>query len=146
MQWVDLPDCPRWALADLERLYFAWVPRLCASHVLPRWSEEGTLRIAIEPFGWPPAIRMERAQVEEETWVRPIVGGWLAAPGGSLEFELRAHAQGRRLIVAVRDLSPRLPKPLYFRLQATMHERSTYAFLREMKRRCVGPTKRRGRT
>jgi len=137
VQWVDLPDCPAWDLQSLERLYFAWVPRLVAGHVLPHWHpSDGSLRLAIEPFAWPPAIRMEPALVTSETWRRPIIGGWLATPGGSLDFELRARDTGRRLVVAVRGLSPRLPKPLYYRIQSRLHERSTYAFLREMRRRC----------
>ncbi|MBL4847278.1 MAG: hypothetical protein JKY65_17300 [Planctomycetes bacterium] len=103
---------------------------------MPYWSPDGTLRLAIEPFEWPSVIRMTEAHVGEETWARSIVGGWLAVPGGSLAFELRARPGGRRLIVAVRDLNPRLPKPLYLTVQATMHERSTFAFLREMRRRC----------
>lgn len=138
VQWVDLPDCPGWDLADLERLYFAWVPRLVAYHVLPHYHpSDGSLCLAIEPFGWPPAIRMDAPQLTAETRVRPIIGGWLAAaPGGSLDFELRPHPGGRRLVVAVRGLAPRLPKPLYYRIQSRMHERSTFAFLREMSRRC----------
>ena len=137
VQWVDLPDCPAWDLAGLERLYFAWVPRLVASQVLPHWHpSEGSLHLAIEPFAWPPVIRMDPPRVTSETWCRPIVGGWLATPGGSLDFELRPRDTGARLVVAVRGLAPRLPKHLYYRIQSPLHERSTYAFLREMRRRC----------
>lgn len=137
VQWVDLPDCPAWDLSMVERHYFAWVPRLVATMVRPHWHpSDGSLRLAIEPFAWPPAIRMQPPLITAETWRRPIIGGWLATPGGSLDFELRPRDGGRRLIVAVRALSPRLPEPLYYRIQSRLHERSTYAFLREMRRRC----------
>lgn len=131
MQWIDLPRCPELDLGDLERAYFKWVPRLTVDGVRPHWSDQG-LFLAPEPFGWPRLIRMDPAQDEPGLRVRAIIGGFLAGRGGAIEFELRPFPAGRRLVVAVRGLRPRLPAWLYLRLQSRMHVRSTFAFLRQM--------------
>ena len=142
MQWVDLPACPALSFAALERLYFAWVPRLSAGMVQPLWSEPsglGTLRLAILPLRWPSAIRMDAPQRGPERWSRPIRGGLLAKGHGSLDFELLARPEGRRLVVSVRGLDPRLPRALYYPIQSQLHERSTLAYLREIVRRLEDP-------
>lgn len=142
MQWLDLPACPALSFAALEALYFAWVPRLSSGMVRPYWSgapASSSLRLGIEPLGWPCAIRMGPPAREVERWSRPILGGLLARGAGSLDFEVLARAEGRRLVVAVRGLSPRLPRSLYYPIQSQLHERSTFAYLREIARRVAGP-------
>ena len=135
VQWIDLPGHPPLDAAALEPLYFAWVPALTAGMVRPRRQADGRLSIGVEPWHWPRAIRMGPADDQAAgEHVRTIEGGVLARPGGSLGFLLHDYPHGLRLIVALRELRPRLPSWLYFRLQATLHERSTFAFLRAVRR------------
>jgi hypothetical protein len=133
VQWVDLPACPALDLSAVERAYFAWVPRLSAGGVRARWSEHapGPLTLCAQPLDWPPMIRMDVPRQSSTQRARPILGGALAHAGGSLAFELLDRSEGRRLVVAVRGLRPRLPLSVYLALQAPVHERSTNAFLRQ---------------
>jgi hypothetical protein len=133
VQWVDLEDAEDMRLDAIEREYFRWVPRLSAGMV--RLRQAGTrLTLGIEPFHWPRVIRLAAVRETEELRERDIEGGFLAHPGGLLGFELRRREEGRRLVVAVRRLEPRLPRWLYFLVQAPLHERSTFAFLRQARR------------
>ena len=144
VQWLDLPGEQELDLAWVERHYFAWVPRLAGQAVHPHYLPDGGLELAPRPLDWPRLIRMAPVVSEEDAVhrrrIRPIRGGFLAKPGGSLEFELLRRPAGRRLVVAVRALSPRLPLGLYLSVQTPMHERSTFAFLREVNRRYVAQT------
>jgi hypothetical protein len=142
VQWLDLPGHPPLDLASLETLYFRWVPALTAGLVRPRAHPDGRLSIGIEPWHWPQAIRMAPPHVGPGERVRPIEGGLLADAGGSIGFLIHPYPDGARLIVALRALRPRLPKWLYFRIQAAMHERSTFAFLREVRRALPPPSLR----
>jgi hypothetical protein len=132
VQWIDLPGPGPVDLAFLEPRYFAWVPRLSAGFVCPRREPDGRLTMAVQPLHFPLAIGMGVLERDEHTLFRPIEGGMLAAPGGRIEFVRDVREDGTRLAVAVRSLRPRLPRWLYFRLQAQLHERSTFAFLREV--------------
>ena len=131
-------------LAWVERHYFAWVPRLAGQAVHPHYLPDGRLELAPWPLDWPRLIKMAPVVLEQDARhrrrIRPIRGGFLAKPGGSLEFELLRRPGGRRLVVAVRALSPRLPLGLYLSVQTPLHERSTFAFLREVNRRYVAQT------
>lgn len=132
LEWVDLPrGHPPLDLARLERLYFAWVPRLTVGLVTPRHVGPG-LVIGIEPLHLPIAIALGPASEREGERSRPILGGMLARAGGSFGFEQRVRPEGTRLVVAVRHLDPRMPRWLYRRLQARLHARSTLGFLREL--------------
>jgi hypothetical protein len=142
LEWIDLPagHAPL-DLAALERRYFAWVPRLTAGLVTPRWVG-AEVHLGIEPLGWPIAIRLEPPLVREGREgerdgerTRPIAGGMLARRGGTFGFELRRRPEGTRVVVAVRRLAPRLPRWLYRRFQVRMHVRSTLGFLREVAQR-----------
>lgn len=135
VQWIDLPTSTPFDLAWAERHYFAWVPRLCAHLVQPNSLAAGELFLAPEPLAWPPLIFMRAREGDERRRVRPIEGGFLARAGGSLDFELLERPRGLRLVVAVRGLRPRLPLLLYLALQTPMHQRSSWAFLREVRRR-----------
>jgi len=130
VQWVDLPGVSSLDLAALEPAYFDWVPRLSAGFVSYRM--QGGMSLACEPFEFPTLIRMEPAKKTETTHVREILGGMLASAGGSIGFETHERPAGLRLVVAVRGLRPRLPRWLYFIVQAQMHERSTFGFLRQI--------------
>jgi hypothetical protein len=138
VQWVDLPPTtPALDLQAVEVRYFAWVPVLANGLVGPHWPSgvSGPLVMGFRPRGWLPLIRMGRPEEEARGCLRrrfrPLVGGVLAAPGGEIAFETYRLPQVMRLLVAVRGLRFRLPSPLYTRLQGRVHERSTYAFLRE---------------
>jgi hypothetical protein len=133
VQWIDLTACPALDLAALEREYFAWVPRIAVQMVRPSYGPDG-LFLGVEPLLWPRLIRMAPAEQTAETRSRAIRGGFLARPGGWIAFELLPHPGGRRLVVALRDFDPRLPRWLYFRVQTRLHERSTFAFLRQVAR------------
>jgi len=139
VEWVDLPGRLDLDLPALEREYFdAWVPRVSAGLVGPRWSggRADPLRIGPTPTGaWPPLIALGAAAASPDRWRREILGGLLAKPGGTLDFEVARGRGATRLVVAVRGLRPRLPHELYFRLQARLHVRSTFGFLREVARR-----------
>ncbi|MBT7691346.1 MAG: hypothetical protein HN750_04950 [Gemmatimonadales bacterium] len=130
VQWVDLPDASGLDLEALEPVYFDWVPRLSVGMVSHRGREE--MSLACEPFRFPTLIRLEPAKRTETTRTRGILGGMLAYPGGSIGFATYALPAGTRLVVAVRALKPRLPRWLYFIVQAQMHERSTFGFLRQI--------------
>ncbi len=119
-------------LEALERAYFAWVPRLCAGFVFPRWEGSG-LRVEVFGSSLLTLLEMGPATCSEGARRRPLLGGLLAEAGGSLAFEALPLSRGLRLRVAVRGLRPRLPVWLYFRLQARLHERTTLAFLRQAK-------------
>ncbi len=137
LEWLDLPPGhARLDLARLERDYFAWVPRLTAGLVRPQWREPA-LSLGLEPLHRPTLIRMDAPGDGAGARARPIVGGILAEPGGSFGFELHPRAEGTRLVVAVRRLRPRLPGPVYRRVQARLHVRSTWAFLRDVARQAA---------
>ena len=145
IQWLDLPVERELDLEVMERAYFAWVPRLSAEMVRPHWlaGPSGPLFLAIEPLGFPPVIRLEAPQLGEGQRWRGILGGTLAYPGGSFGFCQLPMPGGLRLVVSVRRLRARLPDFLYLRLQTPLHERSTYASLRELAA-CHGIHARRG--
>ncbi|RMG09827.1 MAG: hypothetical protein D6731_18870 [Planctomycetota bacterium] len=130
VQWVDLPRGLPHDLAAVERAYFAWVPRLSMGVVRARAVGEG-LSLGLAPLHWPIAIRLGSAEEGEGRRARGIEGGLLADPGGEIAFEVYPRAEGQRLAVAVRRLRPRLPRRLYFYAQAPLHERATFAFLRQ---------------
>lgn len=133
VQWVDLPGPGNLDLAFLEPLYFAWVPCISVGTVKPRY-DDSLLSLGLVPFHWPVAIRMDEPQTTDTARVRSIQGGMLASGGGSIGFHALRRSEGARLVVAVRSLHPRLPLWLYFRIQARLHERSTFAFLRQVRR------------
>jgi hypothetical protein len=130
VQWVDLPGVETLNLVALEPFYFQWVPRLSAGFVRPRTVEGVTL--SVEPLEFPTLIRLAPAAKTETTLTRNILGGLLAPAGGSIGFAQHVLPEGCRLVVAVRALKPRLPRWLYFRVQAQLHERSTFGFLRQV--------------
>ncbi len=132
VQWVDLPGPGDLDLAWIEPAYFAWVPTLSVGTVLSRQEGE-EMTLGIIPFHWPKAIRLSQPAVDADSLARSILGGMLAQAGGSIGFELERRPEGLRMVVAVRGLRPRLPRFLYFSLQAQLHERSTFAFLRQVR-------------
>ncbi|MEZ6184770.1 MAG: hypothetical protein R3F62_07150 [Planctomycetota bacterium] len=124
------------SLRELERAYFAWVPRISAGMVRPTWhGDDGPLVLGLQPCGWPQAIRLAPATVSETHLERKIEGGLLAHPGGSLAFSQVRHGERVQLTVALMDFHPRMPRWLYLPTQRRLHVRSTYAFLREIARR-----------
>jgi hypothetical protein len=130
VQWVDVPGLADVDMDALEPRYYAWVPRLSAGGVRPH-SDGDRLLLTFQPFHTPLVICMGPLQRTERSLVRSIDGGLLAHPGGTMGFEYEPHPEGVRLVVAMRAFRPRLPGWLYFGLQAQLHERSTFAFLRE---------------
>ena len=139
IQWIDLPGPPPQDLATLERLYFDWVPRIGGQLAAPAPGVPGTdgpLTIEAQVPGRLPAIRMTPPEQRPGRRARAIVGGLLAHPGGELAFELepRPADAAVRLTVALRRFRPRMPLPIYLLTQRRLHERSTFAFLREVAR------------
>ncbi len=139
IQWIDLPAAPPQDLATLERLYFDWVPRIGGQLAAPAPGVPGTDRpLAIEAQvpGRLPAIRMTPPALAPGRRARSILGGLLAYPGGELAFEVAARPESAtvRLTVALRQFRPRMPLPIYLLTQRRLHERSTFAFLREVAR------------
>jgi hypothetical protein len=65
---------------------------------------------------------------------RRIVGGLLAHAGGALAFELLPVARATRVRVALTGFRPRMPRFIYLVTQRQLHERSTFAFLRQVAR------------
>ncbi|MBX3468180.1 MAG: hypothetical protein KF878_15015 [Planctomycetes bacterium] len=139
IQWIDLPRAPARDLATLERLYFAWVPRI-GGHLAAPDGAEGSARpltIEVQAPGRPPAIRMTPPEEAPGRRARRILGGLLAYAGGELAFEVGPapeRADHVRLTVALRAFRPRMPLPVYLMTQRRLHERSTFAFLREVAR------------
>ena len=92
--------------------------------------------LAIRPTlvpGAPAAIRMSAPEQVPGRRARRILGGLLASESGELAFELTPGPDGRtRLTVALRAFRPRMPLFVYLRTQRRLHERSTFAFLREV--------------
>lgn len=147
VQEVLLPPGPAPDLRALERGYYRWVPIISAGTAVPRWSSEGPdgpLAIRCWPLGWPVAIAMGPPEVvPERRRARPVLGGLLAHPGGEMALELEPAPGGTVLRAALRGFRPRMPWWLYRRTQVGLHERSTYAFLREVARaRGARPWKR----
>ncbi|MCO5166084.1 MAG: hypothetical protein M9894_06915 [Planctomycetes bacterium] len=143
IQWIDLPSAPPQDLPALERLYFAWVPRIGGQLAAPdpaAVGSEAPLAIEVQAPGRPPAIRMSAPEEAPGRRARRILGGLLAYPGGELAFELGPPpaAAGVRLTVALRAFRPRMPLPVYLLTQRRLHERSTFAFLREVARTVTG--------
>lgn len=144
IQWLDLDArLTRGArdvldLAALERAYFAWVPRMAAGLVGPQPGRSGTdqpLRLGLLPWAWPIAIAMRPPESTPGRRARAILGGALAFAGGALAFELEERGDVLRVRVALTGFLPRAPLPLYLVTQRRLHERSTFAFLREVRRR-----------
>lgn len=139
IQWIDLPGPPRQDLATLERLYFDWVPRIGGQLAAPEPGVAGTdrpLTIQAQVPGRLPAIRMAAPEVTPGRRARAIMGGLLAYAGGELAFEVAPRPEDAtvRLTVALRRFKPRMPLPIYLITQRRLHERSTFAFLREVAR------------
>lgn len=136
VQWIDLDGrAARLDLAALERAYFAWVPRISAGLMGPEPGGAGRdapLRLGVRPWTWPEAIRMATPGVTPGRRSRAILGGLLAHAGGSLAFEAEPRGGLTRIRVALLGFRPRLPLAVYLRTQRRLHERSTYAFLREV--------------
>lgn len=82
----------------------------------------------------PAAIRMSAPELAPGRRARRILGGLLAYEGGELAFELASSPDGgrTRLTVALRAFRPRMPLFVYLLTQRRLHERSTFAFLREV--------------
>jgi hypothetical protein len=120
-------------LAALERLYFSWVPRLTSDLVRTApatdagW--EGELQTRPTPTGWPLVMSLGPPVGGPNLRRRAILGGWLAESSGSFAIERRGDA----LIVAVHDFRPKMPLSLYERFQVPLHDRVSYAFLRQIK-------------
>jgi hypothetical protein len=156
IQWLDLdarrargaPDVLD--LAALERAYFAWVPRMAAGVVGPQRGRSGTdqpLRLGLLPWAWPVAIAMQPPETGPGRRARSILGGALAFAGGALAFELEPRPGDLlRVRVALTGFRPRAPLVVYLVTQRRLHERSTFAFLREVGRRvesvCSNETQR----
>lgn len=141
IQWIDLPRPPAQDLASLERLYFDWVPRIGAHLAAAEPLAAGTgrpLTIEAQLPARLPAIRMTAPEQAPGRRARAIFGGLLAHPGGELALELTrrpgAPEGSVRLTVALRRFRPRLPLFVYLLTQRRLHERSTFAFLREVAR------------
>lgn len=137
IQEVLLPPGPPPDLAGLERAYFRWVPIISAGTAAPRWASgpDGPMAIVCWPLGWPVAIAMGPPRtVPERRRARDVLGGLLAHPGGELAFELDPVPEGTVLRVALRGFRHRMPPWIYRRTQKSLHERSTYGFLREVAR------------
>lgn len=133
VQWVDLPrDHParRLSLAELERRYFTWVPRLTAGLVRPRALPGGELVLAVQPAGWPVVMRLSPPEERGGLRLRRIRGGMLARPAGTFSVEWAAPG---RLMVAVRAFQHRLPAALYWAVQVPLHERTSDGFLRQVR-------------
>jgi hypothetical protein len=113
------------------------VPRIGGELAAPDPGVAGTdaplvIRPTLVP-GAPPAIRMSAPELEPGRRARRILGGLLAYEGGELAFELGPAPEGRtRLTVALRAFRPRMPLFVYLLTQRQLHERSTFAFLREV--------------
>ena len=136
IEWIELPRACELSLRELERAYFAWVPRISAGAVRPSWKgPEGPLHLELQSWGWPQAIRLAPAEETPTQLKRAIEGGLLAHPGGYLAFSQHRDGARVQLVVALVDFRPRLPRWLYLPTQRRLHVRSTYAFLREVTRR-----------
>jgi len=140
VQWVLLPPAVHPQPLEVEQAYHAWGGRLCANLIGPHYPEDPQrgLQIGVHPRAWACLIRL--GPLEGGAWKsrRPIQGGLLAHPGGHLAFELEPRAGGTVLTVAVRGLRPRMPARLYLIVQRRMHERATFAFLRQCVRQLKG--------
>lgn len=138
VQWIDLPAPPPQDLATLERTYFAWVPRIGGGLAGPDPRALGTPRaLSIRTFAGPEAIRMTTPEEGPGRRARKITGGLLAFAGGELAFEVGpspAEPGGTRVTVALTGFRPRMPRFVYWLTQRQLHERSTFAFLREVAR------------
>jgi len=140
IEWIELPRACSLSLRELERAYFAWVPRISAGMVRPRWvGDDGPLRLEVQPLGWPLAIGLSPAEETPSRLLRRIEGGMLAHPGGYLAFSQARQDERVQLTVALVDFRPRLPRWIYLPTQRRLHVRSTYAFLREVARRERSP-------
>jgi hypothetical protein len=99
-------------LDELDADYFAWLNR-----ALP------LVRAVARPDGVSlsvlgiPLIRLGPAQSRTRELFRPILGGWLAHPGGEMAF----RDEGGRVVMAVRSYEPRLPRWVYRLTQMPAH-------------------------
>lgn len=138
IQWIDLPARPAMSLAALERAYFAWVPVIGGGLAAPDPAAAGTSRpLSIHTFAGPLAICMTTPEEGPSRRSRRITGGLLAFSGGELAFEVGPAPTGSgatRVTVALTGFRPRMPRFLYWITQRQLHERSTFAFLREVAR------------
>jgi hypothetical protein len=142
VQWVLLPPGVQPDPLVVEQAYHAWGGRLCAHLLGPHYPGEPAdgLRIGFHPKAWACLISLGPLEGDPARSRRAIQGGLLARPGGHLAFEFEPRHGGTVLTVAVRGLRPRMPARLYQIVQRQMHERATFAFLRQCVRQLQGNT------
>lgn len=106
------PLGPTAPLEELDRLYFGWL-----NDALPFVRASETNDGLVLSVAGAPLIRLGNARARAGELYRPILGGWLARPGGELAF----CEQDGCALLAVRHYSPRLPRWLYRWTQQRAH-------------------------
>ena len=141
VQWVLLPAFEPPDPLQVEQAYHAWSSRITAHTVgihYPQPDPHAALWIGFAPEPWASLIRMGPLQGTRWSHRRMIQGGLLAGAGGYLAFDFERRERGVVVSVAVRTLRPRMPNWLYLIVQRRLHERATFAFLRQCVRRWGG--------
>jgi hypothetical protein len=128
-----LPEDEEAALRLMDRLYYAWIPRLTGGTVEMVEGKDGGLRARVVPIG-PVGLALGPPRLSKGRIERPVLSGWLVAAGsGSLGQELVGREDGVEIAVSLQGFKPRLfllPHELHDMTQARMHRRLSRAYLR----------------
>lgn len=130
-----LPDELERFLTSMDRLYYAWIPRLTGGAVEIVRDASGGAAAKVVPIG-PVGLALGAARIEGTRIERPILSGWLVAEAsGTLAQELVPREGGVEVAVDLRGFRPRLlrlpgGRALYDNAQESIHRRLSRGYLR----------------
>lgn len=120
----------RWAAAEYAR----WLPRAFRGLLRVTTDAQGTCTFRLPLLKAPLLVLTPAPDAEPDRQLFFVTGGVLARPGERGRFELRQALDGRTLLTAIHDYSPRLPWYLYRWTQARVHAWVMGAFRRHLSR------------